>query len=56
MITVQILGTQESDLSVKCRVEQTGEMTYDTYRDYYDANGNLVNSEYVCHSVYKPLP
>ena len=56
VITVQILGTQESDLSVKCRVEQTGEMTYDTYRDYYDANGNLVNSEYVCHSVYKPLP
>ena len=56
VITVQILGTQESDLTVKSRVEQTGEMTYDTYRDYYDSNGNLVNSEYVCHSVYKPLP
>ena len=56
VITVQILGTQESDLSVKCRVEQTGELEYDTYRDYYDASGNLVNSEYVCHSKYKPLP
>lgn len=56
VITVQIIGTQESDLSVECRVEQTGEMTYETYRDYYDSNGNLVNTEYVCHSEYKPLP
>ena len=55
VITVQILGTKESDLTVQSRVEQTGEMTYDTYRDYYDSNGTLVNSEYICHSVYKPV-
>ena len=50
VITVQIIGTKESDLTVDCRVEQTGDMVYDTYPDYYDASGNLVNSEYVCHS------
>lgn len=55
VITVQIIGTKESDLTVDCRVEQTGDMVYDTYRDYYDAGGNLVNSEYVCHSEYKPV-
>lgn len=53
VLTVEIWGTKESDLSVQCRVEQTGDLQYETYRDYYDANGTLVESEHVCSSKYK---
>ncbi len=55
VLTVQVVGTQESDLTVECRVEQTGTLDFVTYRDYYDVNGNLVNSEYITTSLYKPV-
>ena len=55
VLRVQVLGTRESDLAVQCRVEQTGELDFVTYRDYYDAGGNLVNSEYITTSKYKPV-
>lgn len=55
VITVKIIGTQESDLTVQPRVEQTGELQFVTYRDYYDASGNLTESEYVCSSKYKEV-
>ena len=55
VLRVQVLGTKESDLTVQCRVEQTGELDFVTYRDYYDAGGNLVNSEYITTSKYKPV-
>jgi vancomycin resistance protein YoaR len=54
-IYVEIWGTQESDLTVEPRVEQTGTLTFTTYRDYYDAGGNLVDSEYIGGSKYKPV-
>ena len=54
-IYVEIWGTQESDLTVEPRVEQTGTLTFTTYRDYYDAGGNLVESEYIGGSKYKPV-
>ena len=37
------------------RVEQIDEMSNVTYRDYKDASGNVVKSESVCASKYKPL-
>ncbi len=55
VLTVEILGTVESDLTVECRVEQTGELEFVTYRDYYDSSGSLVNSEYITTSKYKPV-
>ena len=55
VINVEIWGAQESDLTVEPRVEQTGELTFETYRDYYDINGNLVDSEYIGGSKYKPV-
>lgn len=55
VLSVQVLGTKESDLTVDCRVEQTGELEFVTYRDYYDAGGNLVNTEYITTSKYKPV-
>jgi vancomycin resistance protein YoaR len=54
-IYVEIWGTQESDLIVEPRVEQTGTLTFATYRDYYDTDGNLVDSEYIGGSKYKPV-
>lgn len=54
-IYVEIWGTQESDLTEEPRVEQTGTLTFTTYRDYYDAGGNLVDSEYIGGSKYKPV-
>ena len=37
------------------RQEQIDEMSNVTYRDYKDASGNVVKSESVCASKYKPL-
>ena len=54
-LTVKIVGTKESDYTVVPRVEQTDEMSNVTYRDYKDANGNVVKTEAVCASKYKPL-
>ncbi len=56
VVSVQIIGTKESDITVKCVVEQTGELSYKTYREYYDGAGNLVEREYIDSSRYKPLP
>lgn len=55
VLSVQVVGTKESDQTVECRVEQTGTLDFVTYRDYYDASGNLVNSEYITTSKYKPV-
>lgn len=54
-LTVKIIGTKESDYTVEPRVEQTGEMSNKTYRDYKDAGGNVIESELICSSKYKPL-
>ena len=54
-IYVEIWGTQESDLTVRPEVEQTGELSFRTYRNYYDADGNIVNTEYIGSSKYKPV-
>lgn len=54
-LTVKILGTKENDYTIEPRVEQIDEMSNVTYRDYKDASGNVVKSESVCASKYKPL-
>lgn len=54
-LTVKILGTKESDYTIEPRVEQIDDMSNVTYRDYKDASGNVVKSESVCASKYKPL-
>ncbi len=56
VVSVQIIGTKESDITVKCVVEMTGELSCKTYREYYDAGGNLLEREYIDSSRYKPLP
>ena len=55
VITVTIIGTKESGFTISPRVEQTGELQFVTYRDYYDASGNLVESEYIGASKYKQV-
>ncbi len=52
VVSVEIWGTQESDLTVQCVVEQIGTLDYRTYRYYYDADGNLVDTEYIGRSKY----
>ena len=54
-LTVKILGTKEDDYTIEPRVKQIDEMSNVTYRDYKDASGNVVKSESVCASKYKPL-
>ena len=54
-LTVKILGTKENDYTIEPRVKQIDEMSNVTYRDYKDASGNVVKSESVCASKYKPL-
>lgn len=57
-LAVQILGSDENDYSVEIEIEdlemdsenQTG---VETYRKFYDANGNLVSTEDIGRSVYK---
>lgn len=46
---------KENDYTIEPRVEQIDEMSNVTYRDYKDASGNVVKSESVCASKYKPL-
>lgn len=55
VINVEIWGTQESDITVEPRVDQTGELSFATYREYYDADGNLIDTEYIGGSKYKPV-
>ncbi len=52
VLTVQIWGTQESDLTVECVVKEIGTLDYETYRYYYDTDGNLVSTEYIGRSKY----
>lgn len=54
-ITFKILGAKSDKQKIEVEVKQTGELSAETYRKYYDSDGNLTDTKRVCTSNYKPL-
>lgn len=53
-VTVDIIGTQESDQHIDVSVEYS-EGSYTTYRTYYDSNWNYLTSVQVATSTYSKI-
>ncbi len=54
-ITFKILGAKADVRKIEVEVKETGELSAETYRKYYDANGNVTETKRVAKSSYKPL-
>lgn len=54
-ITFKILGAKADARKIEVEVKKTGELSAETYRKYYDANGNVTETKRVAKSNYKPL-
>lgn len=54
-ITFKILGAKADVRKIEVEVKKTSELSAETYRKYYDANGNVTETKRVAKSNYKPL-
>lgn len=57
-LSVSIIGSDENDYSVDVEIKElemdsSSQEGVETYRNFYDSNGNLVSTEYIGRSVYK---
>lgn len=53
-ITFKILGAASDKKKIEVEIKKTGEMSAETYRKYYDENGNVTSTKRVARSNYKP--
>lgn len=53
-ITFRILGSPTDYQKIEVEIKSTGEMSCETYRKYYDENGNVTETKRVARSNYKP--
>ena len=53
-ITFKILGAASDKKKIEVEIKKAGEMSAETYRKYYDENGNFTSTKRVARSNYKP--
>lgn len=54
VISFKILGAASDYKKIDVEVKKTGELSCETYRKYYDENGNVSRTVRICRSTYKP--
>lgn len=54
-ITFKILGAKTDVRKIEVEVKKISELSVETYRKYYDADGNVTETKRVAKSNYKPL-
>lgn len=54
VVSFKILGSPTDYQKIDVEVKNTGGLSYETYREYYDTNGNVTSTTRVCRSTYKP--
>lgn len=52
-VQVQILGTKEEDSHVEVTTSRVDSYCVNTYRNLYDGQGNLIDSQQICSSRYR---
>lgn len=54
VISFKILGAASDYKKIDVEIKKTGELSCETYRKYYDENGNISNTVRISRSNYKP--